>query len=71
MKADAVVEAPIEAASAGAVKTIDPATRLSGGAPGKFFGSGFRSATVTCFVASTNLRNSALVTPALRAFSRA
>src|SRR5687768_10201371 len=47
---------------AGARNTIDPATSLSGGTPGKSFASGLRSAIVTYFVASTKRANCLLVT---------
>ena len=43
-------------------KTTAPATRFSGGAPGKSSARGVRSATVTYLVASMNFENCALVT---------
>src|SRR5947199_9216656 len=42
--------------------TAEPGTSLSRGTPGKSFGSGCRSATVTYPVACTNRSNSAFVT---------
>jgi hypothetical protein len=49
----------------GGLKTTAPGTRTSGGTPGKSFGSGFRSATVTYPVSRTNRANCSFVTGVL------